>query len=154
MKELYLLIRSLVPFVAIREDRTRGGRSTYACSYALPPTSAGSAHLDLSHHHQSTPPTWEIPNLLKEIVECESLWHLSAEVDPLGSLGKTSSTHHGGNPKNADYLAELCSAADRRLYRLVKWCKSLPLFKHIQVCHHRSEATERLFDASMTLIPC
>ena len=116
--------------VAIREDRTRGGRSTYACSYALPPTSTGSAHSESVQ--PSTPPTWEIPNLLKEIVECESLWHLSAEGDPLSDLGRSSSSH-GGNPKNADYLAELCSAADRRLYRLVKWCKSLPLFKNIQV---------------------
>lgn len=125
----------LIP--AIREDRTRGGRSTYACSYSLPPASTGSngpgdsgqSNLGSSNN----PPTWEIPNLLKEIVECESLWHLSAEGDPIHDLGNRSSSN--GSPRSADYLAELCSAADRRLYRLVKWCKSLPLFKNIQVIH-------------------
>ncbi len=52
-------------FTAIREDRTRGGRSTYACSYTLPPTSAIPS---LSENvQQNTPPTWEIPDLLKVI---------------------------------------------------------------------------------------
>ena len=27
----------------------------------------------------------------------------------------------------------LCDIADSRLYRIVKWCKSLPLFKNITV---------------------
>ncbi|CAL8074613.1 unnamed protein product [Orchesella dallaii] len=114
---------------AIREDRTRGGRSTYACSYALPPTSSGASHAESVQ--QSQPPTWEIPNLLKEIVECESFWHLSADGDQDNDLGRSSSS----NSSNQDYLQELCAAADRRLYRLVKWCKSLPLFKikNIQV---------------------
>lgn len=47
---------------AIREDRTRGGRSTYACSYTLPPTSATPS---LSENVQQNAPTWEIPDLLK-----------------------------------------------------------------------------------------
>ncbi|XP_021950723.1 nuclear hormone receptor FTZ-F1 beta [Folsomia candida] len=115
---------------AIREDRTRGGRSTYACSYTLPPTSATPS---LSENVQQNAPTWEIPDLLKEIVECESLWHLSADGDQESDLTKASPHHHGPNANNADYLQELCAAADRRLYRLVKWCKSLPLFKNIQV---------------------
>ncbi|CAG7716079.1 unnamed protein product [Allacma fusca] len=109
---------------AIREDRTRGGRSTYACSYALPPTSTGSAQAESVPQNQ--PPTWEIPHLLKEIVECESLWHLSAE-------GDSENESNGASSESADYLADLCHAADKRLYRLVKWCKALPLFKNIQV---------------------
>lgn len=30
-------------------------------------------------------------------------------------------------------IANLCNVADHRLYKIVKWCKSLPLFKHISV---------------------
>jgi nuclear receptor subfamily 5 group A protein 3 len=59
-------------------------------------------------------------------VECESLWHLSAE-------GDSESEPNGASSESADYLADLCHAADKRLYRLVKWCKALPLFKNIQV---------------------
>lgn len=32
-------------FLAIREDRTRGGRSTYQCSYSLPPSLTGHPEL-------------------------------------------------------------------------------------------------------------
>ncbi len=71
-----------------------------------------------------------IYTLLQEIVECESLWHLSADGDQDNDLGRSSSSN---TSSNQDYLQELCAAADRRLYRLVKWCKSLPLFKNIQV---------------------
>lgn len=63
-------------------------------------------------------------------MECESLWHLSADGDQESDLNKGPPPCHNSN---ADYLQELCAAADRRLYRLVKWCKSLPLFKNIQV---------------------
>jgi len=73
-------------------------------------------------------------------VECESLWHLSSDGDQESDLRKGSDHSNGSNSNsspssssNADYLAELCAAADRRLYKLVKWCKSLPLFKNIQV---------------------
>jgi hypothetical protein len=69
--------------------------------------------------------------VLQEIVECESLWHLSADGDQESDLAK--GPVNGANANNPDYLQELCAAADRRLYRLVKWCKSLPLFKNIQV---------------------
>lgn len=34
--------------LAIREDRTRGGRSTYQCSYSLPPSLANHAELRTS----------------------------------------------------------------------------------------------------------
>lgn len=32
-----------------------------------------------------------------------------------------------------DFLSNLCNIADHRLYKIVKWCKSLPLFKNISV---------------------
>lgn len=32
-----------------------------------------------------------------------------------------------------DLIANLCNVADHRLYKIVKWCKSLPLFKNISV---------------------
>lgn len=34
--------------IAIREDRTRGGRSTYQCSYSIPPSLAGLSDLQAS----------------------------------------------------------------------------------------------------------
>lgn len=38
-----------------------------------------------------------------------------------------------GEDSNPDLIANLCNVADHRLYKIVKWCKSLPLFKHISV---------------------
>lgn len=38
-----------------------------------------------------------------------------------------------GDNANPDMIAILCNVADHRLYKIVKWCKSLPLFKHISV---------------------
>lgn len=38
-----------------------------------------------------------------------------------------------GDNSNPDLIANLCSVADHRLYKIVKWCKSLPLFKNISV---------------------
>ena len=37
---------------------------------------------------------------------------------------------HNNSP---DFLQSLCQIADNRLYKIVKWCKSLPLFKNISV---------------------
>ena len=40
-------------------------------------------------------------------------------------------TNNGtGGDENLSYL---CNVADHRLYKIVKWCKSLPLFQHIAV---------------------
>ena len=50
---------------AIREDRTRGGRSTYQCSYTLPPgVTAG----------QQGRQADTVPHLLQEIMNVEHLW--------------------------------------------------------------------------------
>lgn len=39
----------------------------------------------------------------------------------------------GLDASNPTAIADLCNVADHRLYKIVKWCKSLPLFKHISV---------------------
>lgn len=196
---------------AIREDRTRGGRSTYQCSFTLPgsmlsPESNSSAASSANYYqsyrlaqngHSSngstpngghslcpsggagTPPIGHggggsasgpsstgtlkkeehmtlpvVPQLLKEIMDVEHLWQMNeAELSrlnqpsttPPGSSGAASAAVNlSTNPllasaginssnSNPDTIANLCNIADHRLYKIVKWCKSLPLFKHISV---------------------
>ncbi|XP_060526026.1 nuclear hormone receptor FTZ-F1 beta [Cylas formicarius] len=160
---------------AIREDRTRGGRSTYQCSYSLPPSlagqtelrgGAGDAHPAFAvkleppdggcappHHKRNNfPGSKGVPPLLQEIMEVEHLWHyneselnkLSAEGH-LGKDGGSGAVHNlsnhpllagtalAGTETNPDFVANLCNIADHRLYKIVKWCKSLPLFKNISI---------------------
>lgn len=146
---------------AIREDRTRGGRSTYQCSYALPSSAThcsdskgilegGHGHpLDASRsqdsrsgdesdsmanggefskgrHSHSQP---FVPELMQEIMAVEHLWHYSE-----GELQKMTENYET-KPAEADpdFFSNLCNIADHRLYKIVKWCKSLPLFRHIQI---------------------
>lgn len=166
---------------AIREDRTRGGRSTYQCSYSLPPSLTNHAELRASstdlrqgmgethpgltvkleppdsgvpHHKRHTlPGSKGVPSLLQEIMDVEHLWHYNEmELNKLsteGHLGKEGSsgavhnlsTHPllagtalaGSTDTNPDFVANLCNIADHRLYKIVKWCKSLPLFKNISI---------------------
>lgn len=193
---------------AIREDRTRGGRSTYQCSYSLPPsmlssmtqsaqsaTSAsdiikqevgGSSCMLNAHAHQSVLNSgmvsqqhqlsclsrqqrfasrsmsslvgvqMGVPPLLQEIMDVEHLWHYSElelnrlELNSSGGSGNNAgcnvSTHNlathpllagtaltGMTDTNPDFVANLCNIADHRLYKIVKWCKSLPLFKNISI---------------------
>lgn len=86
-------------------------------------------------------------------MDVEHLWHYSElELNKLsteGSLGKEGSSgavhnlsNHpllagtglaGSTDTNPDFVANLCNIADHRLYKIVKWCKSLPLFKNISV---------------------
>ncbi|XP_066263096.1 nuclear hormone receptor FTZ-F1 beta [Euwallacea similis] len=167
---------------AIREDRTRGGRSTYQCSYSLPPSLASQTELRasstdlrqglgdhhpgftiklepqdgvLSYHKRSSwlPGSKGVPPLLQEIMDVEHLWHynemelnkLSTEGH-LGKEGATGAVHNlsnhpllagtalaGSADTNPDFVANLCNIADHRLYKIVKWCKSLPLFKNISI---------------------
>ena len=83
----------------------------------------------------------------------EHLWHYNEmELNKLsteGHLGKeggSGAVHNlsnhpllagtalaGSTDTNPDFVANLCNIADRRLYKIVKWCKSLPLFKNISV---------------------
>lgn len=44
-----------------------------------------------------------------------------------------------GDDSNPDLIANLCNVADHRLYKIVKWCKSLPLFKHISVSRNSKQ---------------
>ncbi|CAK1548153.1 unnamed protein product [Leptosia nina] len=149
---------------AIREDRTRGGRSTYQCSYSLSgAASTGSllsAHAPATLRHASSltcvngPGSYssrgetsnsrltpDIPPLLQEIMDVEHLWQYNeSELNRLGKSGGSPSTNpllaaSGITAQNssADFLADLCNIADHRLYKIVKWCKSLPLFKNISI---------------------
>lgn len=165
---------------AIREDRTRGGRSTYQCSYSLPPSLTNHPELRASatdlRHGYDTPQQvlrvklepsdcgmymkrsntgnsrLSVPPLLQEIMDVEHLWHYSElELNKLtdGTLGKagsSSAVHNlsshpllagtalaGSTDSNPDFVANLCNIADHRLYKIVKWCKSLPLFKNISI---------------------
>lgn len=162
---------------AIREDRTRGGRSTYQCSYTLPVSS-------LSHHQSLVDGQYKlngnnlkleggyesgskslngtsdvrkvaVPDLLQEIMDVEYLWQYSeGELLKLQQTSTASSSSSDqaaasseaikNNPflasagvtndnSSPDLIATLCKIADHRLYKIVKWCKSLPLFKNISV---------------------
>ncbi|CAF4836398.1 unnamed protein product [Pieris macdunnoughi] len=149
---------------AIREDRTRGGRSTYQCSYSLSGASSTgsllSAHAPTTMRHASSlssvsgPGSYssrgessnsrltpDIPPLLQEIMDVEHLWQYNESE--LNRLGKSTGSP-SANPllaasgitaqnSSADFLADLCNIADHRLYKIVKWCKSLPLFKNISI---------------------
>lgn len=134
---------------AIREDRTRGGRSTYQCSYTLPAGITSSLPQDSVTVKQEAPEclhsptpsnatTCFIPPLLQEIMEVEHLWQYSYSSLPEEGPGPTTSRPPTPKPSSSstsspDFLSNLCNIADNRLYKIVKWCKSLPLFKHISI---------------------
>ncbi|XP_043275872.1 nuclear hormone receptor FTZ-F1 beta isoform X2 [Venturia canescens] len=219
---------------AIREDRTRGGRSTYQCTYTLPANLIGSSGGGMpndkmtggncspappgSEHHHSARHHWNhshkiqvVPQLLQDIMDVEHLWHYNdndrvtggsqsgnvsggGNGSPMpndipglgvGGLGSgagagslnpptnngnvdnrcettrsnsspsslTNEQHqqnstsnnptngsnnptpnpNGNTSQNPDFLSNLCNIADHRLYKIVKWCKSLPLFKNISI---------------------
>ncbi|XP_051153934.1 nuclear hormone receptor FTZ-F1 beta [Leptopilina boulardi] len=209
---------------AIREDRTRGGRSTYQCTYTLPANLIGSPaggmsgdkmtggscspappgsehHHQMRHHSNHSHKMQAVPQLLQDIMDVEHLWHYndndrvggsqnstsggngsgscgsgdslvggggggggtangatgtngninsgeSARPSSTGSLPANNHDHQhsstnvnatitpnpNGNPtQHPDFLSNLCNIADHRLYKIVKWCKSLPLFKNISI---------------------
>ncbi|KAM7352022.1 nuclear hormone receptor FTZ-F1 beta [Cochliomyia hominivorax] len=123
--------------------------TTSSCSS----TSASSSTSSNSLHHNS------IPQLLQEIMDVEHLWqYTDAELarlnQPLTSSSSSTSLNSNStdssaaanqmtNPllasaglsssTNPDLIAHLCKVADHRLYKIVKWCKSLPLFKNISI---------------------
>lgn len=45
----------------------------------------------------------------------------------------SSTTNGSSSTQQPDFLSNLCNIADHRLYKIVKWCKSLPLFKNISI---------------------
>ncbi|KAG1714768.1 Nuclear hormone receptor FTZ-F1 beta [Nymphon striatum] len=171
---------------AIREDRTRGGRSTYQCTYSIPgqtnindcrntPTCPPSAtpsessslgssisgisdKLQTNGHSNSVSPTnlslnqsvpssssgspteIPVPPLINEILAVEHLWHYNTNTE-----GSKRDEHYNTSPPaqlmndlaaaetDKQFIANLCNIADHRLFKIVKWCKSLPLFKEIIV---------------------
>lgn len=75
-------------------------------------------------------------------MDVEHLWQYNESE--LTRLGKSTGGSPSNNPllaasgitaqnSSPDFLADLCNIADHRLYKIVKWCKSLPLFKNISV---------------------
>lgn len=79
-------------------------------------------------------------------MDVEHLWQYNdAELQRLNNPPKNTSTTSlttnpllasaglNGENSNPDMIVTLCNIADHRLYKIVKWCKSLPLFKHISV---------------------
>ncbi|XP_077507296.1 nuclear hormone receptor FTZ-F1 beta-like [Amblyomma americanum] len=95
---------------------------------------------------QQQPPV--VPSLVQEIVSVEDLWHytdceISRLSEPFGhKVSATGATVlDAGGPDSpgalgADggpsLLRSVCNIADLRVYKIVKWCKSLPLFRDIQ----------------------
>uniref|UniRef100_A0A1Q3F3U7 Putative nuclear hormone receptor ftz-f1 beta n=1 Tax=Culex tarsalis TaxID=7177 RepID=A0A1Q3F3U7_CULTA len=176
---------------AIREDRTRGGRSTYQCSYTLPgtilsPSLSGEgnnfSYSNANSHGQrgQYPPGISglvisqqqmklecqqdinsnsspgggsngngvrpgVPQLLQEIMDVEHLWQYNAAelarlnqppppVDRAAIAANPLLSSAGiSSESSPDLIANLCNIADHRLYKIVKWCKSLPLFKNISI---------------------
>ncbi|XP_059614169.1 nuclear hormone receptor FTZ-F1 beta [Phlebotomus argentipes] len=149
---------------AIREDRTRGGRSTYQCSFTLPGSMLSPSVMSESsgchqNYRMTVPPMKvevgesaggskpRIPTLLQEIMDVEHLWQynesellrLNQPAPPVTNgtqatnpLLASAGLSQGDN-SNPDLIANLCNIADHRLYKIVKWCKSLPLFKTISI---------------------
>lgn len=77
-------------------------------------------------------------------MEVEHLWTYNEGSFESSSASGSSTNHCGGAKEIAksrlmaensgtDFLSNLCNIADHRLYKIVKWCKSLPLFKNISV---------------------
>lgn len=174
-------LRTGMKLEAIREDRTRGGRSTYQCSYSLPVQMLNDSRSPLdstssepnnepipllqkdsrsvgcssqtemglgSSSASSSPrpfsqPAPIIPSLVQEIVSVEHLWHYTdREISRLSEqfdhkVSAASTVTEDSEPPSMDggsnILSSLCNIADHRLYKIVKWCKSLPLFREIQV---------------------
>ncbi|RZF46433.1 hypothetical protein LSTR_LSTR012508 [Laodelphax striatellus] len=63
--------------------------------------------------------------LEQEMMEVEHLWQYNEQENR-----PSRSSNPGSGP---DFLSNLCNIADHRLYKIVKWCKSLPLFKNISI---------------------
>lgn len=173
---------------AIREDRTRGGRSTYQCSYILPSSLVPSTSTNDAVHFQNQKLVQNndvsfklennvqincnktssnmnymnarIPTLLQEIMDVEHLWQYNEqELQRLNQTPKNTSTESlkrnpllasaglNGENSSPDMIITLCNIADHRLYKIVKWCKSLPLFKNISVCFEflRKQSVNKTF---------
>lgn len=90
-------------------------------------------------------------------MDVEHLWHYNEmELNKLNTDNKDSVSKvshpflvESGLAGSADassgldFVANLCNIADHRLYKIVKWCKSLPLFKNISVSQRYGRCTKK-----------
>lgn len=99
----------------------------------------------LKSRGRTIPP--HINALIREILSVEHLWHLDNEDSKNNQSQSTSfsSFNHTKAPYsssptppevhhpdlNESFENNFCNLADHHLYRLVKWCRSLPLFQEI-----------------------
>ncbi|XP_028967272.1 nuclear hormone receptor FTZ-F1 beta [Galendromus occidentalis] len=92
-----------------------------------------------------------IPSLIQDILSVEHLWHYTEKEKQQHLREKENDASSDGqmfikqeeamamddssppNGATTDLLSSLCNIADHRLYKIVKWCKSLPLFRDITV---------------------
>ncbi|KAF2344550.1 Nuclear hormone receptor ligand-binding domain [Trinorchestia longiramus] len=68
----------------------------------------------------------------QQIHDVEHLWRCS-ESEVAALRQPELSARQAMESNSADFLNNLCQIADNRLYKIVKWCKSLPLFRHITI---------------------
>ena len=122
-------------------------RSMDSSEWSSSPPSATPGGHHLHHQHPHHPNNTTVPQLLLEIMNVEHLWHCNEQDSAAQqqqqqhrSNGPRAHNGDGGNicsngtaAEGGDSVSSLCSIADHRLYKIVKWCKSLPLFKNIQV---------------------
>ena len=69
-------------------------------------------------------------------MDVEYLWFSSRPNDMTGAPPHPSFVRRNliaNNTADEHMVQTLANMADKRLYKLVKWCKSLPLFKNILV---------------------
>lgn len=59
--------------------------------------------------------------------------HEQQHSPPSSSAAGSNNSANGNPSQHPDFLSNLCNIADHRLYKIVKWCKSLPLFKNISI---------------------
>ena len=77
---------------------------------------------------------WEIIRsfvFFQEIMDVEHLWFSTSRSNEKDLDIPAVNHDHGGE----NMVQTLTNMADKRLFKLVKWCKSLPLFKNILVKH-------------------
>lgn len=79
-----------------------------------------------------------VPLLIQEIMDVEHLWFSTSSRSNEKDLDIPAVNHdhdHGVSsiPGGENMVQTLTNMADKRLFKLVKWCKSLPLFKNILI---------------------
>ncbi|XP_077507297.1 nuclear hormone receptor FTZ-F1 beta-like [Amblyomma americanum] len=154
-------LRAGMKLEAVREDRARGGRRIYQCSYSEPSQLLGgdarlassgglpaepipllqkvSRSLSLGYPLEGSPQPFVgqqppvVPSLVQEIVSVEHLWrYTDREISRLEATGGLCSPGAMGADWGQSLLRSVCNLADHRVNKIFKWCKSLALFRDIQ----------------------